>query len=220
MKEERKIWDAEWKIFNFRITNLQRRMCEYLSEIKIKKSCKVLEAGCGTGFGSLVFASRGAEVWLLDISPHAIEQAKKLWKDVKSKKHFIVGDILNLPFKNNFFDITWNQGVLEHFKNPLEVLENLCRVTKPNGLIIIDVPNKYHWTYIYKRFYKLIYGKWKFGYEHEYSLIELENLLKRSGTKPVKSFSYHFGGPISPKNLMIGKIPLGSNIVVIAKKMI
>jgi len=46
----------------------------------------------------------------------------------------------NLPFTDNSIDLAICVGVLEHVKKPLDIVNEIKRVLKPNGLIYIEVP--------------------------------------------------------------------------------
>jgi len=50
------------------------------------------------------------------------------------------------PFKDNTFDLIEMHHVLEHLNEPLKVLEELWRISKPGGKIIIAVPHWSHFT--------------------------------------------------------------------------
>jgi SAM-dependent methyltransferase len=62
--------------------------------------------------------------------------------------HFIKQDLdknPKLPFKDNFFDIVFAFEVLEHLEFPEKVIEEIKRVIKPDGIILISLPNDYTW---------------------------------------------------------------------------
>jgi SAM-dependent methyltransferase len=48
--------------------------------------------------------------------------------------------IQNLPFKDNIFDFIFSLEVIEHIRDDLSVMKELCRVLKPGGFLIITVP--------------------------------------------------------------------------------
>jgi SAM-dependent methyltransferase len=52
----------------------------------------------------------------------------------------IVGDIHALPLASDSYDAVFCTGTLEHVENPWQAVRELCRVTKPGGLVHIDVP--------------------------------------------------------------------------------
>ena len=122
-----------------------------LNFAKIKKG-KILEAGCGSGKFSVTLATLGFEVWALDYSDKVLENVKKLAAAAEVffgplKLNLLKGDLTNLSLKRNFFDITFNEGVIEHWlikKERLDVIKQMMSVTKVDGIIAIFVPNGFH----------------------------------------------------------------------------
>ncbi len=47
----------------------------------------------------------------------------------------------HIPFKNNYFDEVYCSHVIEDFINPIPIIDELIRLTKPDGIITIKVPN-------------------------------------------------------------------------------
>ena len=60
------------------------------------------------------------------------------YKDVERKQ----GSLTNIPFDDGFFDISYTCEVLEHAVDIDISIRELCRVTKPNGIVIIVDKNK------------------------------------------------------------------------------
>lgn len=52
----------------------------------------------------------------------------------------VAGDAHCLPFLNDSVDIVWLCAVLEHIQNPFKVMDEVYRVLKPDGLVLISVP--------------------------------------------------------------------------------
>ncbi len=142
----------------------------------------VLEAGCGVSVLMNTFASKGADAIGLDISPIALRKAHSLFK----KPLLVEGDICHLPFKDCSFDLVYNIGVIEHFKNPKSVLREMHRVSKVPSTIIVSVPNKFTlWTIgrLFKNFLNRLHllEPWKYGYEKSYTHSDLQNLFLSAG---------------------------------------
>lgn len=76
---------------------------------------RVLEVGSGSELISAFLAKQGYEVTLLDISPIAIDIAKRLFSQMQVSGTFVVSDLFRMPFETETFDLVWNAGVLEHF---------------------------------------------------------------------------------------------------------
>lgn len=94
----------------------------------------VLDVGCGSGRFSEVVARWGGRVVALDYS-EAVEEAKKNLDSAVLQADFVQGDALNMPFSDNAFDAVFSIGVLQHTKDPLRGLKEMCRVLKPGGLL-------------------------------------------------------------------------------------
>jgi 2-polyprenyl-3-methyl-5-hydroxy-6-metoxy-1,4-benzoquinol methylase len=100
-----------------------------------------LGAGCGTGRIEAWLASEGARVICLDNSKEAIQVSRIHAERAVCQEHFVVGDLERMPFRDQKFDCIYSGGVLEHFVDPKPALREYFRVTKPQGVIIISVPN-------------------------------------------------------------------------------
>lgn len=119
--------------FNIKIKN----KVEFFYVKKYAKG-KILDAGAGTGRFSLFMLDNGSEVYSSDISHPMLSIAKKKNNKVKA----VVADIFNLPFTDNYFDSIVSITVLEHFIDYEKILKEFCRVLKPGGTIIFEMPNK------------------------------------------------------------------------------
>lgn len=101
---------------------------------------RVLDAGCGTGEYACWFASRGADVVGLDLSSEALAQARRFAKEKDlDGVRFQEGSVLNIPFDADSFDLVYCTGVLHHTRYPFSGFEELCRVTRPGGKILISL---------------------------------------------------------------------------------
>jgi len=99
----------------------------------------LLDAGCGTGYWSEHFSALGFRIYGVDISPEMIDVAQR--KSIPNTD-FIVGDITNLPFPNEYFDVVTAITVLEFVDEPLRVVQEMVRCVKKNGIILIAVLNE------------------------------------------------------------------------------
>jgi malonyl-CoA O-methyltransferase len=93
---------------------------------------RVLDAGCGKGRFAKLLKTRNpdADIWGADITPLMFPY---LSDTIKCRE----GSILNLPFGNNEFDHIFCIEALEHSLNPEESVNELCRVVKPGGSVIV-----------------------------------------------------------------------------------
>jgi SAM-dependent methyltransferase len=99
----------------------------------------VLEAGCGVGAQTKIIAKKNPESTFLsiDISEIFIAEAKSMAKQNNLENvEFDQADLYNLPYENEAFDSIVICFVLEHLRNPKQVLSELYRVLKKGGSII------------------------------------------------------------------------------------
>ena len=115
-----------------------KKVIEYLKE---KKGGKFLELGCWD-YGFKLCAPFSKEYVGVDV------------RDVKhpSKYKFLKQDLEKnpkLPFEDQSFDCIIAMDVLEHLNNRHEVMEEIKRLIKKDGLIIISLPNEYSYQPIW-----------------------------------------------------------------------
>ncbi|MEM3723088.1 MAG: class I SAM-dependent methyltransferase [Candidatus Hadarchaeales archaeon] len=115
------------------------RIVEYpFVHSNIERKGKILDVGCGKSFLPFELASRGHEVYGIDLIdyPHSITHPNF---------KYIRGDARKMPFKSSFFDVVVSVSVLEHLVEfgPNEderVVDEIARVLKPNGKFILTLP--------------------------------------------------------------------------------
>ncbi len=107
---------------------------------KWKEGSLILEAGCGVGAQTKIIAKNNIDSTFVsvDLSIASLEKAEVSIKehDIKNVE-FKVADLLNLPFKDNHFDHIFVCFVLEHISQPKEAIQELKRVLKPGGTLMI-----------------------------------------------------------------------------------
>ena len=116
------------------------------------KNKTVIDIGCGSGRYCL-FASqlRAKKVIGIDSSKINIKFNKKKFKKFQNLK-FFYGDNTNLKIKNNLSDITISNGVIHHTTDMFKSLDELIRITKKKGKILLLVYGEYgfRWNLIKK----------------------------------------------------------------------
>ena len=109
------------------------------SEAAILQGKKLLEVGCGMGYDSLEFIRRGVRVTAVDLTPNAVEFAKRHFEVVGAGVDEVrVGNALDLPFPDETFDAVWSNGVLHATGNTQKAIDEVWRVLKPGGRAIIS----------------------------------------------------------------------------------
>lgn len=176
-------WDVFWSkekknktIHKFQFEKMRR----VLGSLKNKK---VLEVGAGSGIDLLYLAKKyKIRAFYLDFSGKALEKFKKRMRKCSLKCKIIKADLRKIPYPDNYFDIVFSNGVLEHFKNPLKVILEQKRVLRKGGLLVIGVPYKYT-LYTLKKLILISLNKWYAGWETQFTRKELQNLIQKAGMK-------------------------------------
>lgn len=80
---------------------------------------------------------------ILDIgcSKNKIKEAIGLDKDINSDADIICDLEKPLPIKSNTFDFIYCKHLLEHLDNPINVVKEIYRLSKPNAHVVIEVPH-------------------------------------------------------------------------------
>jgi len=116
---------------------------EELCKFKEFSGKKLLEIGCGLGTDLLQFAQNGALVTGVDLTENSVSLAKKRFELYGQQGEFMVSDAENLPFAENSFDVVYSFGVLHHTPNTQKSIDEVYRVLKPQGKIVIMLYHKH-----------------------------------------------------------------------------
>lgn len=105
----------------------------YINESKGKKT---LDAGAGTGRLSLKLFKAGADVTALDISTEMLALLKRKTGKIET----VEGELENMPFEDETFDMVFSSLALVHLKKIEPFLDECYRVLKEDGkLILVNV---------------------------------------------------------------------------------
>jgi ubiquinone/menaquinone biosynthesis C-methylase UbiE len=150
-----------------------------------RENADVLEIGSGTAIDSYILAeTSSANIVGIDISLPSLTVAARCAKYFARPIGLAAGDATAMPFADATFDIVYSQGVVEHFPDPTAMLLDQVRVLKPDGILIINVPQK-RTGYTRFKHREMAKGSWPWGWETEYSPGELRQLGRRFGMKPI-----------------------------------
>ncbi|ERJ05280.1 Membrane protein [Halorhabdus tiamatea SARL4B] len=117
----------------------ERMRTDALDLLDIDADDRVLDVGCGTGFGTEGILEHTDEVYGLDQSPHQLGKAREKLGD--DPVQFCLGDAERLPFESDSFDVVWSSGSIEYWPNPVDALEECGRVARPGGHVLVVGPN-------------------------------------------------------------------------------
>jgi 2-polyprenyl-3-methyl-5-hydroxy-6-metoxy-1,4-benzoquinol methylase len=133
---------------------------------KIRGARRVLDVGCGTGYGSAIAASHVREVVAIDVSEETVVWAKA--KHHLDNLTFMTMPATELSFPDAYFDAAYSIQVIEHIEDAELHLSEVVRVLKPGARFVVATPNKL--TYSPKGIHNAFHAR-------EYDARELKTLL-------------------------------------------
>ena len=89
-----------------------------------------LDVGCGTGKHSVNLSKKGFRTVAIELSFNGVLAAREHAKSANTKVHFVVGDVENMPFKNDTFDVVFCGLLLHHFLDLTALSQEIARVGK------------------------------------------------------------------------------------------
>jgi ubiquinone/menaquinone biosynthesis C-methylase UbiE len=107
----------------------------------VSKYDNVIDIACGSGIVSCEFAKYANHVTGVDITEKMINQAKELQlKNNLTNVDWVLDDVVPLKFEDSQFSIVVSRFSFHHFIDCEKVLDEMIRVCKPNGtVIVVDV---------------------------------------------------------------------------------
>lgn len=150
--------------------------------IQYANNGKVIETGCGTGLMAGFLQKKGLKVTALDLSQKVLNYAEEIAKksNIIAPCKYKQGDILNLKYKKNSFDVSYSNGVLEHFSDD-EIVETLKQQMNISKYVIFGIPSTY-----FNMNEKML------GNERGLTLDEWKNLIHKADGKIVEQTSFHY----------------------------
>lgn len=100
---------------------------------------RILDAGCGSGYGSRILAEAGARsVLAVDIDARSIRYARRHF--AHPALEFAVADCQALALAPSSFDLVVSSNMLEHLESPETFLSSVGGALSPGGLVVLAVP--------------------------------------------------------------------------------
>ena len=140
----REIWYEHWHRYAF--------------AAGLVSGARVLDLACGEGYGSDLLADHAAHVSGVDISPEAVDHARRRY--ARDNLEFAVGSAADIPWDDASFDRVVSFETLEHLSQQREMLAEFRRVLRPDGLLVISSPDR------------AVYSD-QVGYQNEFHVREL-----------------------------------------------
>lgn len=177
-------------------------VARYAFASRFAEGKRVLDAGCGAGYGAAELAQSAFNVTGLDNAPDAVEYARDTYPIPNLL--FLVSSCTATPFRPNSFELVVAFEVIEHLEDYRAFLNECARVVTPQGLFIVSSPNKSYYAE----------SRAKTGpnpfHEHEFEAEEFVSELSRVFSNVrlllenrVESFAFHPARTFSPAHVRI-----------------
>ena len=140
----------------------------------------MLDLGCGTGYLIKEIKKQlDCKACGLDISEEMLKEAKKNISDCDYK----LGDSENIPWEDNSFDLVLCSASFHHYPHPEKVLDEIKRVLKTNGVLILGDPTM---PIVLRQIFNLFIKYSESGDYRIYDKNEMNELLNMSGFKLIE----------------------------------
>jgi SAM-dependent methyltransferase len=149
---------------------LNEHLARYVFAARLARGKRVLDAGCGTGYGSAELVRSALSVVGADISTDAVAFAREHYR--LPSLSFEQASCTALPHPDGTFDLVVAFEVIEHLARWFEFLREVRRVLAPAGQLIVSTPNK-----LYYAESRRLVGANPF-HEHEFEFGEFQSELE------------------------------------------
>ena len=132
---------------------------------------KVLDYGCGMGYGTKIIGNYADVVTGIDLDEQAVEYAQNSNNAGNINYYVLKKNYKKLPFDDSTFDTVISFQVIEHVEDMEQYLSEIKRVLKPKGNFILTTPNARVRLYPYQ-------NPWNHHHITEFNQRELILLIK------------------------------------------
>jgi len=168
-----KTYNEDHLIAGWSQEGLKKRLEKYvkiITDLELPYNIKILDAGCGPGTYCRTLKNLNYQNIIgIDYSWPVLKKAKER----SPRVIYINANIYQLPFKKNIFDHILCIGVLQSISDELNLIKELKRVLKPNGILVIGILNKDELYYKIKKRKQASLDDVR-----RYSIIEFRNKLE------------------------------------------
>jgi dolichol-phosphate mannosyltransferase len=151
----------------------QRRRFHHITSLVAGEGA-ILDVGCGS---SRIISQLAPGSVALDVLYRKLRYARKFGK------WLVHGSGLRLPFPDESFPCVLCSQVIEHVPKDSPILEELCRVLKPDGRLVLGTPDYANWEWIVTERLYAIFAPGAYADEHisHYTRLELIDYFQRRG---------------------------------------
>jgi len=200
VRDARLVWDVMGSVYNRHIYDAIAELYEHIAgEMQSMRPSRILDVGAGRGYIALLLAVRNpqAAVEGIDFSPMQVRAANRLGRRRKiANCRFHRGNAAAIPFPNGSFDAAVSVGSIKHWTDGLWGLQEILRVLKPGGWIIISetdrgASDQALWEFV-RRFHigfipdkLLFWGLRRVVFGESYTQQDMEDLIRLAGFQAI-----------------------------------
>ena len=168
----------------------QQVLARIIEMAQPKPDWTVLDVATGTGHTAFAVAPHVRSVIGIDLTPEMLAEAEQLQMDRSiSNVTFQLGNVHNLPFRDNSFDLLTCRRAAHHFSDIERALDEMRRVLRPGGRIVIDDRSVPEDDFI-DQCMNLLDTYHDESHVREYRRSEWERMLEKSGFQVEVADSY------------------------------
>jgi 2-polyprenyl-3-methyl-5-hydroxy-6-metoxy-1,4-benzoquinol methylase len=119
-------------------------IARYAFAARLSRGRRVLDLGCGTGYGAFELAPTALSVTGLDLAHDAVEYARTNYS--RRNLRWLQSSCTTLPLREASFDLVIAFEVIEHLPDWERLIEEARRVLAPGGQFIVSTPNKSYYA--------------------------------------------------------------------------
>ncbi len=156
----------------------------------LKNGDRILDVGCGNGHFALHVKDKFNKICGAEIAKEAafIAQKQKVFTSVMDLNS-------SLSYKDNTFDAVTCLDVVEHLLDPDFLIDEIYRVLRPDGQLVLTTPNIRNFRNLYTLVFRGIFPQtssdtfvWGGGHLHFFTREDIKNIFKKAGFKRIELF--------------------------------